>query len=401
MADFRSQLVAEGPAPSTHSTPSQEANIMEEPSRRATPRTGTLLTAAAATVTLVATTSCAPDGTGVPGVIELLPFASSDAPLSGSDDIAIVSGEIACVINSYETRIHCVDRSDGGVAVFGREGEGPGEFDGLSAIERGPGGQVVAMDIGSARMTFFEPDGSLVSETPLLPLFQPSQLRGDHLFGFVMGIPDFASGETQPTFVPMAADANSGEVLWERTNLADAVERECFTGAVGASTPSGGLVFEVCGDELAFFADRDASSATVLASPSYVETLPNDRDVSDQMELITDVGRYGGMSDSAIAAIVAEFREKPREWILKPDPFGFDHRNRLWVATTRDHDAFSYFDIWADTAYAGAVRVRDRLMGFDIYGSTLVTLVERTPGADGIGDRAIDWYDLGEVDDGR
>ena len=69
----------------------------------------------------------------------------------------------------------------------------------------------------------------------------------------------------------------------------------------------------------------------------------------------------------------------------------------LGVATTRDHDAFSYFDIWTDTAYTGAVRVRDRLMGFDIFGSTLVTLVERTPGADGIGERAIDWYDLGEV----
>lgn len=374
---------------------------MENPSRGATPRTGTLLTTAAATVALAATPSCAPDRSGAPEVTELLPFASSDAPLSASDDIAIVSGEIACVINSYETRIHCVDRSDGGVAVFGREGEGPGEFDGLNAIERGPGGQVVAIDVGSARMTFFEPDGSLVSETPLPPLFLPSQLRGDHLFGSVMGIPDFASGETQPTFVPVAADANSGEVLWERTDLADAVERECFTGAVGASTPGGGLVFEVCGDELAFLADRDAPSATVLASPSYVETLPNDRDVSDQMEGFTHLGRRQGMSDSAIAAIVAEFREKPREWILKPDPFGFDHRDRLWVATTRDHDTFSYFDIWADTAYTGAVRVRDRLMGFDIYGTTLVTLVERTPGANGIGERAIDWYDIGEVDDGR
>ena len=91
----------------------------------------------------------------MPEVIELLPFASSGAPLSASDDIAIVSGEIACVINSYETRIHCVDRSDGGVAVFGREGEGPGEFDGLTGIERGQlrGGSLGAHGPGRRRGT--------------------------------------------------------------------------------------------------------------------------------------------------------------------------------------------------------------------------------------------------------
>ncbi len=220
------------------------------------PRIRTPLSPTVAILALATTPACAPDVPGVPEVNELLPFASSGAPLSATDDIAIVSEEIACVIDSYESRIHCVDRSDGGVAVFGREGEGPGEFDGLTGIERGPGGQVVAMDYGSARMTFFEPDGSLVSEAPLPPRFQPSQLRGDRLFGFELGMPDFASGETQPTFVPMAADARSGEVLWQRTDLADAVGLECFSGAVGASTPDGGLVFEVCGNELAFFAGR-------------------------------------------------------------------------------------------------------------------------------------------------
>ena len=374
---------------------------MEELSRGAMPPMRTPLSAAVAIFALATTPGCAPEEAGVPQVIELLPFASSGAPLSASDNIAIVSEEIACVIDSYESRIHCVDRSDGGVAVFGREGEGPGEFDGLTGIERGSGGQVVAMDYGSARMTFFETDGTLVSEAPLPPRFQPSQLRGDRLYGFELGIPDFASGETQATVVPMVADARSGEVLWQRTDVADAVGLECFSGAVGASTPDDGLVFEVCGNELAFFAHRDSPTATVVASPSYVETLPNDRDMSDRMELITGAGRYGGMSDSAIAAIVAEFREKPKEWIHKPDPFAFDHRDRLWVATTRDHDAFSHFDLWTDTAYAGAVRVRDRLVGFDIFGSTLVTLVERTPGEDGIGERGIDWYDLGEVGDGR
>lgn len=72
---------------------------------------------------------------------------------------------------------------------------------------------MVAIDIGSVRMTFFELDGTVVSETPLPSLFQPSQLRDDRLFGVKVGLPDFASGETQPTFVPMVIDAGSGEVL--------------------------------------------------------------------------------------------------------------------------------------------------------------------------------------------
>ena len=33
-------------------------------------------------------------------------------------------------------------------------------------------------------------------------------------------------------------------------------------------------------------------------------------------------------------------------------------------------------------------------MGYDLLGSTLVALVERPPGRDGIAKRAIDWYDI-------
>lgn len=363
--------------------------------RRAVRSIGTLVSAVVASFTLAATAGCAANEYDTPEVIELLPFASNSAPISNSVDIAIVSEEVVCTINSFESRIHCVDRSDGGVTLFGHEGEGPGEFKGLAGIERGIGDRLAAMDIRSARLTFFESDGTLLPETtPLPPLFQPTLLRGDRLFGFKLAVMD----PSLPDYVPMVADVNSGEILWERTDLADIVGRECFNGAVGASTPSGGFVFLVCGHDLAFFAHGDARNATVVASPSYVEALPHERDVSDHLEAVTNVGRYGRMSDSEIEAIVAEFREKPKEWVLKPTAFRFDDQKRLWVATTRDRDAFSYFDIWTGTEYAGAVRVRDRLMGFDIFGSTLVTLVERTPGEDGIDEWAIDWYDLASIE---
>lgn len=40
-------------------------------------------------------------------------------------------------------------------------------------------------------------------------LFQPSQLLDSPLFGLKVGLPDFASGETRPTFVPVVIDAGS------------------------------------------------------------------------------------------------------------------------------------------------------------------------------------------------
>ena len=72
----------------------------------------------------------------------------------------------------------------------------------------------------------------------------------------------------------------------------------------------------------------------------------------------------------------------------------YDDRGRLWVATERDRAHFSYFDIYVGIEYVGSVRVRDRLRAYDLYGSTLVTVVEREPDADGIGWRGADWYDI-------
>lgn len=70
-------------------------------------------------------------------------------------------------------------------------------------------------------------------------------------------------------------------------------------------------------------------------------------------------------------------------------------------AQPSERDAFSYFDIWTGTDYAGTVRIRDRLMGYDISDPTLAALVERPPDENGDAHRATDWYDIGEVEFGR
>ena len=349
-------------------------------------------------VALLCLSGCTLERSDLSEHMALSPFASHGAPISTSNDVAILSGEIACVINSYEFHIHCVDRVNGNTTVIGGEGRGPGEFAAPPGIGRSRDGHVAAMDIREDRLTFFRPNGTLVSETRLPSGFSPTLLRDDRLYGFELVMPDFET-EFQPSYVPTEIDIFSGEVLWKRTNLADVVDRECLNPAVGASTPDGGLVFQVCEYELAFFSDKDAPTVTVVASPSYVEALPNERDLAAHMDVMLSLRSLAGpITESEEDALEAEFLAKPKEWLLKPSTFGFDNQNRLWVATTRDRDAFSYFDIWTDTTYVGAVRVKDRLMGFDIFESTLVTLVERAPDVDDIAERAIDWYDLGEID---
>ena len=274
--------------------------------------------------------------------------------------------------------------------MFGSEGEGPGEFVGIVGIERGRDGQLIAIDYGDRSLTVFKPDGTSMSETRLPPEFNARHFRGDRLFGFKLVMPDFSAGEFQPGYVPMEVDAYSGDVQWERTDLGDIVGRDCFNPAISAIMPSGGLVFQVCEYELAFFASKDAQTATVVASPNYVEALPNERDVGEHIGVFSSVGLP--KSDEEIEAAAAAFRKVPKEWILKPHPFGFDNQNRLWVATTYDRDTYSYFDIWTGTEFDGAVRIQDRLMAFDILDSTLVTLVERSSG-----DMFIDWYELSDL----
>ena len=78
----------------------------------------------------------------------------------------------------------------------------------------------------------------------------------------------------------------------------------------------------------------------------------------------------------------------------------FDGANRYWIATQRDLFEWSYLDVYENAEYVGSVKVRDRLRGFDLVGSTLVVLVDRQVGADdadGVPDRALDWYDIGDL----
>ena len=92
-----------------------------------------------------------------------LRWPSSQASLSVNGYLALVTEATACVLNDYETRVHCAYRDGRRADVFGRRGGGPEEFHSPPrSVTPGPDGTVAV--IGYNWMAVFEPHGRFVAE---------------------------------------------------------------------------------------------------------------------------------------------------------------------------------------------------------------------------------------------
>ena len=335
----------------------------------------------AAAIAIATTTVACGSGTDTPRTVALVAAARVPAPFSIDSYVLLLDDHRVCVNNSFEMRVRCVDRDGSLVGTFGREGEGPGEFQLPPRLLRGPDGTVGAISMN--RLAVFTPGGDLVDET-ILPVVMPMPAKSAFDATFLGH--HFAGG-SDLTLVEI--DLASGTVLWERENFDDIAETECGNVPMGVASPTGGWTFPACQRELVFLADRDAPAATVIQSPTYAEELPNERDIAE----IEDRNRRFMLQRD-----LAVYRETPKRNHLQVSSLAYDDQGRLWVATERDRAHFSYFDLYVGTEYVGSVRIRDRILGYDLHGTTLAALVEREPGPDGIGWRAVDWYDIGELD---
>ena len=325
----------------------------------------------------------------------------------------------ACVTESYEFRIHCIDRNDGPIAVFGRQGQGPGEFRYIpSYIIRGPGGTIGVFNALS--MFVFEPSGRLVSEVPLpsLLLF-PSGPFGPTLVAAELQTNRELGRMSITGWRHFEMDVASGEILWQRVFPADmAADAACPPGVEGVvspeplppppegmsraqTIPDGGMVFTMlCRGQMLFLADRDDDSGTLVQAPTYVLEFPDEREVERYLDGCGPGPPSPGFFRPACALDV--FRRTPRAYAA-PDRYRVDDVGRLWVLTNRDREEFSYLDVFGGPEYAGTVRVRHRAVGFDVLGSTLAVLVDRPVGPDdpdGFPDRGIDWYDISGLEFG-
>ena len=172
-------------------------------------------------------------------------------------------------------------------------------------------------------------------------------------------------------------------------------EVECGMIIYGVPNPEGGWVYVACEGHMVF-AGEDGEVA-VLQAPTYTGEFPNDRDVAARSEGRRVMNRSARMDREALD----EYRNTPKNYHLVLREYKFDEQGRLWIATGRDRDEFSYLDVYlpGEAAFFGSVRVHDRVMGFDLLGSTLLVSVERLPpdDPDGIPERAVDWYDMSEL----
>jgi len=80
---------------------------------------------------------------------------------------AVTRDGTVLVIGSYSTSIKVFDRGGRFLRTLGREGDGPGEFRGISAVRIGHGDSVHVFDYMSSRHSVFSPQLSFVRSTPL------------------------------------------------------------------------------------------------------------------------------------------------------------------------------------------------------------------------------------------
>ena len=128
-------------------------------------------------------------------------------------------------IVSYEVQAHCVERAGTVVGRFGRKGDGPGEFQSMTELVRGPGGVVGLRDLRLARLTVFRPgDGNPLAIAALPPgLFRPLGPFGDMIAGTYVPISGRDLGEAvrlnprsfSEAMVLGAVDVSSGAIVSE------------------------------------------------------------------------------------------------------------------------------------------------------------------------------------------
>ena len=327
-------------------------------------------------------------------------------PLSGSNGVALLADErTACAIDSYEGQIRCVDSDGAVVGVFGRKGEGPGEFGRLGYLARGEEGTVGVVDSQLGRFTVFEPSGAYLSEVKLPDrIFQPLPSFGTVVSGLSLDYMAMLGGGTSGSLMTrFDVNVATGEVMREEASPSGPWDVACGQVIYGIPDRGEGWVFLACEGHLIFVGDT--GDAKVLRAPTYLAELSDERDVARHEESLMAINRARGFPASTdVDENLESYRATPKRYFLGTDRQLFDAANRYWIATQRDTHEWSYLDVYESAEYVGSVKVRDRLRGFDLLGSTLVVLVDRQVGpddADGIPDRALDWYDIGDLPFGR
>lgn len=351
---------------------------------------------------LLVIAGCSDRGASTYDVFEPALVAATRVEFSGN--IALLADErTACVSEFYEKRIRCVGLDGSIVGVFGREGEGPGEFTSVSSLVGGMDGTVGVVDYQTNRFSVFEPTGALVTAVPIPGAVLVPTPTG-RFGGTVSMVGKLSSAARQSRerassgFFAFEIDLASGEVLNEEESPPANVEIECERVYGGFPNPVGGWVLVACRGHLIFVSAH--GEATVVRSPAYFDELPSEREVARWAEQFGALARRP-RGPAVRPEWLESYRNTPKAYHMAGRPGLFSATGRLWIATQRDHNEFSYLDVFEgrEATFVGSVKVGEHMKDFDMVGSTLVVLVERPagpPDSDVLPDYAINWYDIGE-----
>ena len=334
--------------------------------RRSIPATTVRTLASAALLTL--TSACGQTDTTADAIFTPEPITSTALPPSDDDQVALLAdGLTACVIDSYEVRVRCVDRDGAVVGVFGREGEGPGEFASPTYLARGEEGTVGVADLQLGRFTVFEPSGTHVSQVAMpSAAFSPISSFGDILTGAAVDIMALMSGDG---YMMNRFDVNvaSGEVVRQERSPSGPWDIECGDAVGGIPNRADGWVLVACEGHLIFVGET--GDATVLRAPMYVPELPDEQEAAEQEEERRAFNRDLGVpEDMNLAEAMERFRTTPKNYHLSTAQQLIDAEGRYWIATQRDMAEWSYVDVYENAEYVGSVRVRHRLRGLRCSG---------------------------------
>lgn len=350
----------------------------------------------------------APADDGAPDAETFQPslIGSAHVPYSRTETVALLDEHTACTIDTYETKIDCVDSSGATVGRFGNKGEGPGEFLSPARVIRGTDGLLGFSDSSRRRFFVFTREGELVAEVPLdmLSIFVPVSFSDTTVLGAYTDGVGRALFSAYMGDVMAAAEISlaTGDLVREWRPASVPEFPECEHGLPYYGFPAVGgagddtWVFMGCGGTMGFVGP--GGDTTMMRAPRYVAEPPSDRDVEEYRDVLIELRRRRG-SNPDVSASVGRFADRPRLYHLLRGQETFDGQGRLWISTRRGRMESSFIDVYDGVELVGTVEVRDRMIDFDLFEGTLAVLVERQVGpddSDGVPDRGIDWYDLGE-----
>ncbi len=342
------------------------------------------------------------------------PFApeltgTAAVPYSIAESVALVDPETACTVDTYYVKIVCAERSGGLVAKFGSEGEGPGEISAPGSLVRGIDGTLGFVDGNTFHVVTRLGVTVRETELPVSMIFQPISPFGATVTGTYPS--SFAMASFGLTLAAVEIDLETGEILREWRPASVPLVDECGAPAFGfpvdGERPDSSWVFLGCDGYLAF--THGSGQTKVMKAPTYVGETPSERDVTSHREGLEAFRRrmeqMMGRPSSAVDvdAFMEEYTGQAKRYYLQRGQETLDTQGRLWISTSRDRDKQSFLDVYQGEEFYGTVMVRDRMIDFDVVGSTLAVLVERGIGPgdpDGVADRAIDWYDISGLGEG-